>query len=90
MITPDKDDPVVSNECVALLDAVLDLATEGKVQSVAIVMVTAPGVYRISAAGSDVEGLLAGTRNMDAQLSRLMPAPATKPALTVLHNTLRK
>lgn len=79
--------PLVNEECVKLLDGVFDLATEGKVQSVAIVMVTAPGVYRIVAAGSHLDGMCEGAKAMHDQLQVLVDKQ--KQALapkTVLHN----
>lgn len=86
---PEQTAPKSGQACAALLDAAFDLATQGKVHSVAIVMVTAPGIFRISAAGDDIDGLLAGAIKMQSELFAVIEKtkkPPAKPALTVIHN----
>lgn len=70
------------DDVVELLDTVLDLAARGEVQSVAVVMVTGPGEFRISAAGDDLDGMLAGAKAVARELQPLIDARKPK---TVIH-----
>ena len=73
-------------ECVRLIDSVLDLAVQGNVQSVAIVMVPEAGQYRISAAGNDLDGMLEGAARMQGKLLEALAKQAkpAKPKLVIM------
>lgn len=58
--------------CVKLIDGVFDMAIDGKVHSIAMVIVTEPGKYRIVAAGPDVDGMEAGARALHDQFKKLL------------------
>ncbi len=71
--------PAYNQQVLDVLDAVIELAVRGEVQSVALAMVDGAGHYRLTAAGIHVEGMLAGARDMVTQLEALMPKP--KPVI---------
>jgi len=56
--------PEQEDICLKLIDGVFDMAIDGKVNSIAMVIVTEPGKYRIVAAGPDVDGMAAGAEAM--------------------------
>lgn len=77
--------PPFHKECVALADGVFDLCSQGKVRSIAVVMITAPGVYRIAAAGDDLDGMLAGAKEMQVKLQEALTPKPPEPKKTVIH-----
>lgn len=78
--------PEPNKVVVDLLDSIFDLALAGKVRSVALVMVTAPGVYRIAAAGPDIDGMHAGSIAMTTQLGEVIAkASKQQEQKTVIH-----
>lgn len=80
---PIKPEP--NGEVIALVDAVLDLATAGDLQSVAIVMVEKPGSFRVAAAGPHLDGLMNGAKSLQVNLQLVLDQQTPKPK-TVIHN----
>jgi hypothetical protein len=76
----------VQEECVRLLDSVLDLAVQGGMISVGIVIVTEPGQFRISAAGNDLDGLCAGAARMQGEILKAISKQdkPKKPKLVIM------
>ncbi len=65
-------------DCVELCEAVYKLALQGKVHSIAMVMVTEPGQWQIGADGKDIDGLHEGSKALTKQLAAMMPPPKKK------------
>lgn len=72
-------------ECVELLDRILGMALDGKINSVALVLVTEPGQFRVVAAGPDVDGMCAGAASLQAELLKVIEGQVKKKKKTILH-----
>ena len=79
---PDEDNGPMwepESQTVMLLAACLKLAKENKINSIGLVLITEPGKYQVTAAGPDVDGLLAGSKELRKQMKALvegLPKPS--------------
>lgn len=60
------------SQTIQLLEACLKLAKDKKVSSVALVMIPTLGEYQCTAAGPDVDGMLAGSKELVKQLQKII------------------
>ncbi len=77
--------PKPNAECVRVLKQVLEDAKAGNVRSVALVIVEKPGEFRVTGAGTDVDGLRDGTVELFKQLERLLGMAENAEAKVILN-----
>lgn len=74
-----------NGDCVRVLQEALTAAKTGTIHSIALVMIEEGGQFRVVGAGSDVDGLHAGTVELFKQLDKLVTMAEDTEKKTILH-----
>lgn len=74
------------SDATVLLKHVLDLSKKGEVTSVAVVLVDGHGGFRVTAAGTDIDGMRDGSVELFQQLESLVEAANKIPPKVLIHD----